>query len=99
MQYAWMGTYVLTQLSFFPVVWVTFLVNSPHDPPFDISLARARLIRGRQSVRVTMAVQTGEEFWGVRIEHTGGHNEWSSMDNLQVRSLPVSLLVPLLTSV
>jgi hypothetical protein len=37
-----------------------------------------------------MVVQMGEDFWGVGIEHIGGRNEWLSMDNLQVRSVPVS---------
>jgi len=45
-----------------------------------------------------MVVQMGENFWGVRIEHIGGCNEWLSMDNLQVRSLPVSPASALLTS-
>jgi hypothetical protein len=33
----------------------------------------------------------------VRIEHTSRHNEWLSMDDLQVRSLPVSIASALLT--
>ena len=45
-----------------------------------------------------MVVQMGEDFWGVGIDHICGRNEWLSMDNLQVRSVPVSSASALLNS-
>ena len=45
-----------------------------------------------------MVAQMVKDFWGVGIEHTGGHNKRLSMDNLQVRGLPVSSASALLTS-
>ena len=38
-----------------------------------------------------------KDFWGVGIERIGGRDEWLSMDNLQVFSLPVSSATALLT--
>jgi hypothetical protein len=90
-----MDGYVLTS---FPVVWPTFLVNSPYDPLFNVYRWRGHL-----EYRVD---DQSEQQWSfkwartsVGIEHTGGRNEWLSMDNLQVRSLSVSFASALLTSV